>query len=54
VGTWTYLVIPLDLAALYDAKGQIKARGTINGQPFRSSAMPRGDGAHYLVLTLRA
>ena len=55
VGTWTYLVIPLDLQALYGAKGQIKVRGTINGQPFRSSAMPRGDGAHYLVVnkTLR-
>jgi hypothetical protein len=55
VGTWTYLVVPLDLAALYGAKGQIKVRGTINGLPFRSSAMPRGDGAHYLVVnkTLR-
>ena len=55
VGTWTYLVIPLDLVSLYGAKGQITLRGTINGQPFRSSAMPRGDGAHYLVVnkTLR-
>jgi hypothetical protein len=50
IGTWTYLDIPLDLAALYGAKGQIKVCGTINGCPFRSSAMPRGDGAHYLVV----
>src|SRR4051794_17368734 len=50
VGTWTYLVIPRDLEALYGVRGQIKVRGTINGQPFRSSAMPRGDGAHYLVV----
>jgi len=55
VGTWIYLIIPLDLVSLFSAKGQIKVRGTINAQPFRSSAMPRGDGAHYLVVnkTLR-
>jgi hypothetical protein len=49
-GTWTYLVIPLDMPALFAKKGQIKVRGTINGHPFRGAAMPHGDGTHFLVV----
>ena len=49
-GTWTFLPIPIDLKARYGAAGQIKVRGTIAGEPFRSTALPRGDGTHYLVV----
>jgi hypothetical protein len=50
VGTWTYLDIPLNIAEVFGAKGQIKVKGTINGYPFRSTALPHGDGTHYLVV----
>ncbi len=55
VGTWTYLTVPFNALEVFERKGQIKVTGTINGQPYRSSLMPRGDGAHYLVVnkTLR-
>jgi hypothetical protein len=49
-GTWTFLSIPLDLKALFGAAGQIRVRGTIDGQPFSSTALARGDGGHYLVV----
>jgi hypothetical protein len=40
-GSWTYLVIPLNIEEIFGSKGQVKVRGTINGYPYRSSAMPR-------------
>lgn len=49
-GSWTYLVIPFGVEEAFGSKGQVKVRGTINGHPFRSSARPRGDGQHYLVV----
>jgi hypothetical protein len=49
-GSWTYLVIPLNIEEIFGSKGQIKVRGTINGYPYRSSAMPSGDGTHYMVV----
>jgi hypothetical protein len=50
VGTWTYLNIPLDISATFGSKGQVRVKGTINGYPYRSTALPRGDGSHYLVV----
>ena len=50
VGTWTYLAIPFDAVERYGSRGQIKVKGTINGQPFTSTLLPRGDGSHYLVV----
>jgi uncharacterized protein DUF1905/bacteriocin resistance YdeI/OmpD-like protein len=50
VGTWTRFVIPLDLAALFGTKGTIQVRGTINGVPFRSSALPYGNGSHFVAV----
>ena len=35
---------------VYGTKSQVRVRGTINGAPFRSSAMPEGDGTHYTVI----
>lgn len=50
VGTWTYLRIPLDMAAVYGAKGQVNVVGTINDHPYCDVALPSGDGTHYLVV----
>ena len=50
VGTWTYLNIPLEISVTFGSKGQVRVKGTINGYPFRSTALPHGDGIHYLVV----
>jgi hypothetical protein len=50
VGSWTYLVIPFSVEEAFGVKGQVKVKGTVNGYPYRSSAMPQGDGQHYLVV----
>lgn len=54
-GAWTFVRAPLDLTAIYGARGNIKVIGVINGHPYRGSAMPYGDGTHFLVVnkTLR-
>jgi hypothetical protein len=50
IGAWTYVRAPVDLAAIYGARGSIKVVGSINGYPYRGSAMPHGDGSHFLVV----
>jgi hypothetical protein len=50
VGTWTYLNIPRDISAIFASRGQVRVKGTINGYSFRTTALPRGDGTHYLVV----
>jgi hypothetical protein len=49
-GSWTYLNVPFSIEAAFGSKGQVKVRGTVNGQPFRGSVMPHGDGTHFLVV----
>ena len=40
---------PFDVAAVFERKGRVPVKGTINGFPFRSSLMNMGDG-HMMVV----
>lgn len=49
-GTWSTVNIPFNVEKMFGSKARVAVKGTVNGVPYRGSAMPWGDGLHFLVV----
>jgi bacteriocin resistance YdeI/OmpD-like protein/uncharacterized protein DUF1905 len=49
-GTWSTVNIPFNVEKTFGSKARVAVKGTVNGIPYRGSAMPWGDGSHFLVV----
>jgi len=47
---WTIIRVPLNVAMLWGARGQLRVKGEINGFPFQTSLFPTGKGYHTLLV----
>jgi hypothetical protein len=45
-GAWTFATTPKEASERLGARGRVPIRGTINGFPFSTSALPDGNGHH--------
>jgi hypothetical protein len=49
-GTWSTMPLPPDVSSSLGGRARVPVKGTINDVPFRSSAMPAGDGGFFVVV----
>ena len=49
-GTWTYLTVPFRVEEVFGTRSRVAVKGTVEGEQFRGSLMPHGDGKHFLVV----
>jgi hypothetical protein len=49
-GGGAYVVVPFDVGEVFGTRGQLRVKGTIDGQPLKSSMAPMGGGQHVLGL----
>jgi hypothetical protein len=47
---WTIIRVPLDVAAVWRKRGQLRVKGEINGFAFCTSLFPDGKGRHLLIV----
>lgn len=47
---WVLIRIPLDVAKVWEKRGQLRVRGEINGFAFRTSLFPTGKGGHIMIV----
>jgi hypothetical protein len=47
-GGGAFIVVPFDVGEAFGRRGQVRVKGTIDGQPFQSSMAPMGGGHHVL------
>lgn len=50
-GAWTHMYMPFNVEQAFGTRARVAVRGTVNGFPFRSSIMPRGQGVFYMAFT---
>lgn len=49
-GKWTRVDLPFSVEEVFGKRGRVSVRGTINGEEFRTSIFPNGDGTHHLMV----
>lgn len=48
-GAWTYLVLR-EASKIFEFKGNIHVKGTIDNYPIEGTLQPRGDGSHWFAI----